>query len=143
MTLVEVLVASVLLGIGVSGLMLTASLGLRNQQRTEQRAAALYLANEKLGEIEMTGARMWSLTHPTSGAETRGGIEYTWSTRITPRTEGELSEVLVEVDWQGRSTAGGKVELETLLNDYKALTAAKPLDERQGGAMDVKGPGRE
>lgn len=143
MTLIEVLVASVLLGVGVSGLMLTAALGMRNQQRTEQRGAALYLANEKLAEIETIGSRMWSLTNPTSGAETRGGVEYIWSTEISPLTEGELSEVRVEVSWQGRGTAGGAVELETLLNDYGSQVTAKPADEQEGSAMDVKAQGRE
>ena len=138
MTLVEVLVASVLLGVGVSGLMLAAGLGLRNQQRTEQRAAALYLAYEKLAEIEVAGARMWSLTAPTSGSETRGGVDYTWSAKIESRTEGELFDVRIVVNWQGPGTAGGKVELETLLNDYKAKALELPMDERQGGAMDVK-----
>jgi len=138
MTLIEVLVASVLLGVGVSGLMLAAALGLRNQQRTEQRAAALFLAYEKLAEIEVAGARMWSLTAPTSGSAARCGVDYTWSAKIESRTEGELFDVRVEVNWPGRGAAGGNVELETLLNDYKAKTLALPLEEQQGGAMDIK-----
>ena len=138
MTLVEVLVASVLLGVGVSGLMLAAGLGLRNQQRTEHRAAALYLAHEKLAEIDVTGARIWSLTEPTSGSENRGGVDYSWSAKIESRTEGELFDVRIEVNWQGQGNAGGKVELETLLNDYKANTPALPLSEQHGGATDVK-----
>jgi len=143
MTLIEVLVASVLLGVGVSGLMLAAGLGLRNQKRTEQRAVALYLAYEKLAEIDVAGVRMWSLTAPTSGSETRGGVDYTWSAKTESHTEGELSDVRIEVNWQGRGAAGGKVELATLLNDYKGKTMELPLDKRQGGAMDIKESAKE
>ncbi len=143
MTLIEVLTASVLLGVGVSGLMLAAGLGLRNQQRTERRSAALYLAHEKLAQIDAVGARMWSLTEPTRGSENRDGVEYTWSATIESRTEGELFDVRVEVDWQGGGAAGGRVELETLLNDYKSQTPALPLEDQKAGAMDVKERGRE
>ena len=147
MTLVEVLVASVLLGVGVSGLMLAAGLGLRNQQRTEQRAAALFLAHEKLAEIEVAGARMWSLTTPTNGSESRGGVDYTWSAKIESRTEGQLSGVRIEVSWQSRGTICGKVT-DTLrmakdLNDYRSEMTALPLEDQQGGAMDVKERSRE
>ena len=143
MTLIEVLVASVLLGVGVSGLMLAAGLGLRNQKRTEQRAVALYLAYEKLAEIDVAGARMWPLTAPTSGSEARGGVDYAWSAKVESRTEGELSDVRVEVNWQAPGTTGGKVELETLLNDYKSKTPEQPLEDQQGGAMDVKESAKE
>jgi Tfp pilus assembly protein PilV len=139
--LIEVLVASVLLGVGVSGLMLAAGLGLRNQQRTEQRAAAMWLAYEKLSEIEVAGARMWALTEATSGSESRGGVDYAWSARIESRTEGELNDVKVTVNWQAANGQSGQVELETLMNDYTSQVPGGALEEQNAGAMDAKEAG--
>lgn len=119
MTLVEVLVASVILGVGVAGLLSATALGMRNQGRSEQRMAALYFAQEKLAEVEAVGPRMWSLTREKQGSQQREEIMYSWSLAIVAMTEGELYDVLVTMEWNG-PTGGGKLELETLLNDYKA-----------------------
>src|SRR5262245_47803944 len=71
MTLIEVLTASVLLGVGVAGLMSTATLAMRNQQKVEQRSVALCLAQEKMSEIDMIGPHVWLLGRPMSGSEER------------------------------------------------------------------------
>ena len=128
MTLVEVLVASVLLGVGVAGLLSAAALGMRNQGRSEQRIAALYVAREKLAEVETVGPRIWSLTESSQGGERRGNVGYEWNIDITALTEGELFDVEVTVKWQGLS-GDGEVELETLLNDYRAAVLMRD-DER-------------
>src|SRR5688572_472365 len=67
MTLIEVLVATTLLGVGVTALLSAATLGLRNQQRSELRAMALCVAQEKLSEIELIGPHVWLLARPSSG----------------------------------------------------------------------------
>lgn len=126
MTLVEVLVASIILGLGVAGLMAAATQSMRNQQRNEQRATALYLAQAKLAEVDLVGAHVWMLARPTSGAEDLEGVTYAWSLAIKQRQVGELFDVQVRVQWSGRGS--GVVELGTWLNDYpaKAATAAQP-----------------
>src|SRR3990172_2733251 len=113
LTLVEVLVASVLLGVGVAGLMSAATLGLRNQQRADHRAAALYLAHAKLAELEQVGAHVWMLGYPTQGTEASAGMLYEWTIRIEQQPVGKLFDVLVEVGWSG--PGAGQVELETWL----------------------------
>jgi len=118
MTLVEVLVATVILGIGVAGLMSAASLSLRNQQRSELRAGALYLAQEKLSEVALGGAHVWLLGRPASGEAEVGGRAYRWTVEIQQQSVGELFAVQVRVDWP--EPGGGSVELETWLNDYEA-----------------------
>jgi len=125
MTLVEVLVATVLLAVGVTGLLFSAAAGMRNQQRTGERMAALYLAQEKLAEIDVVGPRMWSLTQSSRGAVTRESVTYEWSVAVEAMSEGELYDVRIEVSWSG---AGGEgtVELETLLNDYEAVATLGP-----------------
>ncbi len=119
MTLIEVLVASVLLGAGVAGLISVATLAMRNQQHTELRATALCLAQEKLAEVERVGPHVWMLGHPTQGTRPIGGVVYTWTIRLEQLAVGELFGVQVEVGWSG-PTKGGSVELETWLNDYEA-----------------------
>ncbi len=120
MTLIEVLVASVLLGVGVAGLIFSATLGMRNQERSGQRMQALYLAQAKLTEIEVAGPRIWSLTQASRGVTAAGDVTYEWSVEIDSMTEGELYDVQVQVNWSG-SGGNGTVELETLLNDYEAV----------------------
>ncbi|MCK4342710.1 MAG: hypothetical protein KAY37_13415 [Phycisphaerae bacterium] len=121
MTLIEVLVASVLLSVGVVGLVSVASLAMRNQQKTEQRAAALCLAQEKLAEVEVVGPHVWMLGHPTRGQQEQGRIVYDWTIKIDELSAGELFSVLVKVNWSGPN-GGGEVALETWLNDYAAET---------------------
>lgn len=124
MTLIEVLVASVLLGAGVAGLISVATLAMRNQQHTELRATALCLAQEKLAEVELVGAHAWMLGHPTHGTRPIGGAVFTWTIRIEQLAVGELFSVQIELGWSG-SGKGGSVELETWLNDYEAVTGGE------------------
>ena len=129
MTLVEVLVASVLLGVGVTGLVSVASLSMRNQQRVDHRVGAMYLAQEKLASVEMIGPHIWMLGHETQGAEERETMVYDWTIEIEQLGVGELFNVLVEVRWSGPG-AGGAVELETWLNDYAAI-AQDGIEQRE------------
>ena len=131
MTLVEVLAATVLLGVGVAGLMLSATLGVRNQQRTGHRTAALYLAQAKLAEIEATGPRIWSLSGQTQGSESIGEMSYEWSAMIELMGEGELYDVQVQVSWSGAGDSGS-TELETYLNDYRAAALEEKSAAGQG-----------
>lgn len=121
MTLIEVLVASVLLGIGVAGLISAATLGLRNQQRVDQRTVALYLAQEMLAQAEAVGPHLYVLSEPTQGVERREGINYAWTLDIAPQVEavGELFSVQIAVEWDAPG-GGGEIEMETWLNDYRA-----------------------
>jgi len=139
MTLVEVLVATVLLGVGVSGLMLSATLGLRNQLRCEQRTAATFLAYGKLSEIEAVGPHMWSLSRPTSGTEAQDDVTYTWSVQIVEQGVGELYDVQVEVSWTD-ARSGGSVTVQTLLNDYEAVTETPPGSSKRKSALDANEP---
>lgn len=141
MALVEVLVASVILGVGVSGLMFAASLSLRNQGRSEQRLAATYFAQEKLAEVETVGPRVWSLGRPTQGTESRGDTGYEWKLQIDPQSIGELFRVKVTVGWQSAGGTGS-VELETLLNDYEAAVADTLGEEKREGGLEANQPRR-
>ena len=138
MTLVEVLVSAVLLGVGVAGLMSAASLSMRNQQRSDQRSVGLGLAQEKLAEIEMLGADNWIVARPSEGVEDRGGMAYSWTTRIAQQEEfGRLYSVAVEVNWT--TTSGSdSVEIDTLLNGYG--TAIDQGQQKTNDADQSKAP---
>ena len=137
MTLIEVLVASVLLGVGVAGLISAATLGLRNQQRSAQRVAALYVAQERLAQVELVGPHIWMLGHPTNGTTVRGRVAYDWTIRIEQQLAGELFAVHVEVRWFAPGGEGA-VEIETWLNDYEAQ--ALPTVEQPGQTSPEPGP---
>ncbi len=123
-TLIEVLVSAVLLGVGVVGLMSAATLSLRNSQRSEYKAMAMNLAREKIAEIEALGAHLWMLGRETNGSEFRHEVNYEWTITIDQLSVGELFDVKVEVVWQAPA-GSGKVQLETLLNDYEAKSLDK------------------
>lgn len=126
MTLVEVLVSAVLLGVGVAGLLSAAALGLRNQDRSGHEMGALYFAQEMLALVDREGPRMWELTRPTKGVEQRGPVRYTYRLDIEALTEGELHSVIITVDWE-TTTDSGQIELETLMNDFEAATVLDVL----------------
>jgi len=125
MTLIEALVASVLLGVGVVGLMSAGTLAVRNQRRFEYRTGAMCLAQEKLAEVEVVGAHIWTLGHPTTGSLERQGVVYDWEIRIESQAVGELLSVVVEVNWQA-GMRSGTVEVETWLNDYEGAMLETP-----------------
>jgi Tfp pilus assembly protein PilV len=130
LTLIEALVSSVLLGVGVAGLMSAATVGLRNEQKMEQRTFALYLAKAKLAQVETVGPHIWSQSEPMKGTETQKGIVYDWTISIDQLSAGELFDVRVTTDWAG-PTGQGTIELETWLNDYEAKAVNKAVSENQ------------
>jgi Tfp pilus assembly protein PilV len=129
-TLVEALVSSVLLGVGVVGLMSVATLGQRNSYRSELRTVAVCLAQEKMAEVEAAGPHLWSLGQPMKGTETREGVVYDWTIKIDRLAVGELFDTRVTVEWAGAAGCGS-VDLETWLNDYRARLAGVSKREKQ------------
>ena len=140
MTLIEVLVATVLLGVGVTGLLSAGVLATRNQGRIDTRTAALWLANEKLSEVDMIGPHAWSVSRPLRGSERRGPRSFNWELDIDPQTVGELFIVTVTVRWTERTGYRGKVTLETWLNDYVAAAALRAAGQAEPAAPAASTP---
>lgn len=122
MTLVESLVAAVILGVGVAGLISAAGMSLRNQQRFEQRSVAMALAQQKLAEIELTGADTWTVAGSSQGTEDRAGVSFNWTTKLEQQNLPTLYQVTVKVSWSGPMVSDS-VELQTLLNGTGGTTA--------------------
>ena len=119
LTLIEALVASVLLGVGVVGLMSAGTQAVRNQHRTVHRTVAMHLAQEKLAEIDVVGPHIWMLGSPTAGSVVRDNVLFDWEIEIEQQLVGALFVVSIEVRWQANVNSG-MVALTTWLNDYEA-----------------------
>ena len=135
MTLIEVLVATILLGVGVTGLMSVATMAIRHQHRSVERTTATWLANERLSEVVRVGPYAWSVgRQPMQGTEPAGAVSYAWELDIEPASDGLIGElyiVHVEVTWTSAGgRGGGTVAMETWLNDYEAV-ALTPKDQRE------------
>jgi len=61
-SLVEVIVAMAILGIGILGFMKFFPLGLRNVQIAQERSVASELANDRMGRIQQAGPRLLEQT---------------------------------------------------------------------------------
>lgn len=119
--------ATVLLGVGVAGLMSAATIGLRSQRSAEYRSTALYFAQEKMAELDMTGAGRWTQGYPTKGSEQRFGVDLNWTLALDALEIGQLYDVRLTVNWSAGGRTG-QVALQTLLNDYRYLTAESEED---------------
>ena len=82
---------------------------------------------------------MWSLSRPSSGTEVQDDVTYHWSVQIAEQGVGELYDVQVEVSWTDVS-AGSSVTLQTLLNDYEAVTETTPDESKRKAALDANEP---
>jgi prepilin-type N-terminal cleavage/methylation domain-containing protein len=128
-TLIEALVATVILGVGVVGLLSASVMGMRNSQRSEYAVTAMNVAREKMAEIQVKGPGVWTLGEKCNGREVRGGVVCEWTISIEDMTPGELYDVLVTVDWE-TATTSGKVKLETWLNDYKVAAMDRMTEKK-------------
>jgi type II secretory pathway pseudopilin PulG len=139
--LIEALVASVLLGVGVVGLLSAAVLSMRNSQRSEFAVTAMNVAREKMAEVQIKGPAMWTLGEKSHGLELRNEVSCEWTVAIEELTPGELHDVIVTVDWQAASTSG-TVELETWLNDFQAAAVDRLMEQKNPlEGAGVPGPG--
>ncbi len=121
-TLIEILVALIIVGLAMGALMRAFSLGLRNAEAARARTAATLFAESKLADLEAAG--------PIATGQSTGRFEerFRWRLRVRPYVEVDaaketpagsedaalaLYEVMVTVDWDG---SGGQrsVSLTTL-----------------------------
>ncbi len=137
-TLVEVLVASVLLGIGVAGLIYAGTSSMRAGRRGYMAYAAEDVAAERMAAVRVMGPAGYSLAGEMKGTEERGDTSFSWEVEITRLSAGELHDVVVTVDYQSDGDSGQMV-LETWLSDYAAAAVreAATAAENAGNANPV------
>jgi general secretion pathway protein I len=107
-TLLEVLVATLIMAIAVAGLMSTISTSLRNGARLTDHDRAVLLGHQKMDELLIaTGLQKGVPFEGTWGPEVTGGSDMGWRARLTPfeipKGSGEsrpfLERVELEIWW--------------------------------------------
>jgi general secretion pathway protein I len=84
-TLLEVLIATLIMAIAVAGLMGTISTSLRNAARLTDHDRAVLLGHQKMDELLIaTGLEKGVPFDGTWGPEATGGSEMGWRARLTP-----------------------------------------------------------
>jgi prepilin-type N-terminal cleavage/methylation domain-containing protein len=127
-SLVEVMVAILILGIALVGLTQGITTALGSSKESElQTTAALFAA----GQIELLRAEGGLLDEETSGVCGTGLELYRWEQSVTPTDIEGLHEVLVSI----QSTRDGKTiyELRTLLFERPDDSADKQEVQKTGG----------
>lgn len=101
MTLLEVLVALVILSLSGLAVMNTASEALRNQAHLEQKTIALWAASNQLVELKLTGSKLpaaWKDTEQDLGGKT-------WYLRY--KTESTVNDGFKALDIEASEKKGG------------------------------------
>ncbi len=108
MALIEALVASAVLGIGLLGVTQLTLKTLQVATETRQRGAAQLLAQEAL-DCAFSGASC-----PSQDSTEVQGVRYIRQTRITPRDSG-MPDVQVTVQWASPQALAGNTALASLV----------------------------
>lgn len=108
MALIEALVASAVLGIGLLGATQLTLKALQTATDTRQRGVAQLLGQEAM-DCALSGT-----TCPAQDSTEVQGVRYTSQTRISPRGNG-VQDVQVTVQWASPQTVAGSTESARLV----------------------------
>lgn len=141
-SLVEVMVAIVILGVGLVGLTEAVSTAVRSAKESELQTMAVVTAAGKMEELRAEGY----VTEGETDGDCAGGLaDYRWRQTVARGDQDGLFDVTVVIE---NTTSGKQVyELRTLLFDPPTSTASR---SGQGGAgaetkrdRETKSRGRE
>jgi type IV pilus modification protein PilV len=125
-SLIEVLCAILILGVGMVGLTYGLTTGLRSSKDSEiQTAAALLAANR----IELLRADGFLITGSEDGEEEQGSARFRWEQRIASTSLAGLHHVTVVV--QNAQSGQPVYELQTLLFDPPLESVSSENDKRK------------
>lgn len=99
--LFEVILASIMLGIGLSIVLSLAATALSRQGLGEHNMVAAWLADEQMGLVVMEGPQQFLRTHPTSGIYAPPFDEYSYEVEVQHISDWEPYLVTVFIDWDG------------------------------------------
>ncbi|MCK4850066.1 MAG: prepilin-type N-terminal cleavage/methylation domain-containing protein [Phycisphaerae bacterium] len=117
-TLVEVLVAGVILALSAGALGLTISQSMRSLALARDYQQAAELLDKTFTKIDLIGPALLHYEGPTEGIFDEARHErFAWQAKIDSRLEGNLYEVTVRILWETPSGKGRFIEAQTLLND--------------------------
>lgn len=112
--LMDVLIAALLLGIGLTVTLTMASQALRAEQTGEWRLTASWLADEALAMVVATGPAAYQQSEPMEGRFQPPFDRFDWTLELTHPSDWEAWEARATVSWQDR---GGNmsVSIDTLI----------------------------
>ncbi|MDP7029145.1 MAG: hypothetical protein QF733_02890 [Phycisphaerales bacterium] len=150
--LLDVILAALMLGVGLSVTLSLASQALRAEQTGERRLTASWLADEALAMVVAVGPSLYSQSEPTSGYFDPPFDRYEWVLDMNQPSDWGPWDVAATVTWQDRS-GPMSVRIATkvaprqgdIVDDPFDWKPEEPLDreERQWGADDESGLGSE
>lgn len=116
-TLVETLVAGMILALSASVLGLTVRGGMQSLAMSRDYQRAAELLDRVMTKIDTIGPSRLSVEGPLADVFAPPHDRFWWSAVIAPRLEGSLYDVTVRITW--RTPGGGQrhVEAQTFLND--------------------------
>lgn len=94
-TLVEVLIALVVLAVGIVALVGGASDFARNASELRQRAMARWVAENRLTELTLQPS--WPDTGKDQGSERMGGVEWEWESDVQKTPNGDIRRATITV----------------------------------------------
>lgn len=105
-TLVEMIVATLLLAIGVTAALGAISASVQLASRAEHLQTAAMLAQEKLAELELQSASLGSGTQ--KGDFSPQYPDYRWTEEVDPTQYPDLFRVTVHIEWGDPNQAAGR-----------------------------------
>ena len=119
-TLIEALVALLILAIASAGIIGAIETQVDTTRGLEQRTAALWVAENRLAELRLAGGA------PPSGTGSVEMLGATWPVRVTARSSDDPDLRLVEIEVGSSSKAAAKEPLMTLRGFVDAGTTTRP-----------------
>jgi general secretion pathway protein I len=107
-TLVEVLIALVVLAVGIVALVGGASDFARNASDLRQRAMARWVAENRLTELTLQAR--WPDTGKEQGSERMGGVEWEWETDVQKTPNGDIRRATITVRRERRTAVLARLE---------------------------------
>ena len=107
-TLVEVLIALVVLAVGIIAMVTGASDFARNASDLRQRALARWVAENRLTEVGLQ--QTWPNTGKERGSERMGGIEWEWEVEVQKTPNSDIRRATVLVRREERSAVLARLE---------------------------------
>jgi type II secretory pathway pseudopilin PulG len=116
-TLVEALAAGVILALSAVVLGIAVTQGMRSLELARDYQRAAELLDRTLTKVDLIGPARLLLEGPTRGAFEPPHDRFAWQLDISPRLEGYLYEVTVQITWSSPRGERRSTVAQTLLND--------------------------